>query len=104
MTRASNPTGISRRQFLRGAGAVGGAVGILGTGHLFDVFRPADAIAATNGQSLAANAPILIMVELAGGNDFLNTHIPHNVANVSNYYYQARPTPSNGWVRMSPAI
>ncbi len=78
---------VSRRQFLSAAGAAG--VGALGVPP---VFRRALAATdqATDPADLAASdreGPILVVVELTGGNDGLNTVVPYG----DDAYYNARP-------------
>lgn len=93
--------GFSRRDFLQGVSAVlgasaatgglGGAAGLVG-GLGASLLSPAAALAAINGPTLPAGSPVLVVVELAGGNDILNTIVPMNVPYVTGYYRAARPT------------
>ncbi len=38
--------------------------------------------------AVSANAPVLVVVQLTGGNDFMNTIIPYT----NGIYYDSRPT------------
>lgn len=71
--------GISRREALR-AGAGAAIVGAAGAGSLFS--RVGQAAAATGGDK------ILVVFEMSGGNDGLNTVVPHG----DDAYYRQRPT------------
>lgn len=83
MNRTRQLSGIARRDFLRaGFGSLAfGAVGGIGISPLWASVAQAQALA-------AANDRILVIVELSGGNDGLNTVVPYG----DDAYYQARPT------------
>ena len=78
---------LNRRAFLQRVGLTlaAGAVG----NQLLDWSLPEMAAAA--GVSLPLGKPIVVSIELAGGNDILNMHVPHNVPGVTGYYRAARP-------------
>ena len=78
---------LNRRAFLQRVGLTlaAGAVG----NQLLDWSLPEMAAAA--GVSLPFGKPIVVSIELAGGNDNLNMHVPHNVPGVTGYYRAARP-------------
>jgi uncharacterized protein (DUF1501 family) len=80
--------GLSRRSFLQGVAAAlaaGPAVHLLGGPGWGG---PAAAL----GTTLPVGTPVLVLVELAGGNDVLNTVVPFDVPDVTAYYRSARPT------------
>ena len=71
--------GLSRRDVLRaGAGMTAAALGTLGAGSAFS--RAAHALAPGGGK-------ILVVLEMSGGNDGLNTIVPHG----DDAYYRQRP-------------
>jgi uncharacterized protein (DUF1501 family) len=73
--------GITRRELMR-AGLGAGAAGLASALPLPNVFgRTSDALAATDDKR------ILVVFELSGGNDGLNTLVPYG----DDAYYQARP-------------
>src|SRR5947209_1371553 len=81
-----NPTHLlptTRREFLRFSGA---GIGLLA----FSRFAPSFLVQSTLAATPAAekDRSILVLVQLAGGNDGLNTVIPFEDAN----YYRLRPT------------
>ena len=67
---------VSRRRFLAGVGAV---TSVVVGGHALDLWSPAPAAASsakpTLGDGIAGRT--LVVVELGGGNDGLNTVVPH---------------------------
>ena len=80
---------LSRRDFLRRAG--GGAAALAASGFVLRTWAraaPAAAVAPTPGTLPAVPGRTLVVVELAGGNDGLNTLVPHADA----AYHQLRPT------------
>lgn len=80
-------TPLSRRTFLQGIGAALAAAPLAraGLGDLGGV------AAASLGPTLPPGTPVLVLVELAGGNDLLNTIVPLDVAGVTGHYVDARP-------------
>lgn len=80
---------LSRRTFLQGVSAVLGA-GALG-GSAATLLSEQDAWAAF-GDPLPADTPILVVVELNGGNDPHNTLVPMSVPWTTGYYRGSRPT------------
>ncbi len=78
----------TRRQFLR-TGVLGGAVAWTVPVFLEKTFFALDAAAADSAiQTMTGkDSPILVVLQLAGGNDGLNTVIPHG----QDAYYVARP-------------
>src|SRR5438874_8534281 len=72
---------ISRRDFMRSAG--------LGTGALsLGIPLPGLWRRAASASEPRADLPILVVVELTGGNDGLNTVVPH----AGDVYHKSRPT------------
>lgn len=80
---------LTRRNFLQGMGAVLAATAA-GGGSMAAILRAQEALAAT-GPTLPAGTPILVAIELNGGNDILNTVIPMSVPFVTGHYRTARP-------------
>ncbi|MDB6094834.1 MAG: twin-arginine translocation pathway signal protein [Verrucomicrobia bacterium] len=78
---AAFPT--TRREFLQASGR---GIGLLAFSHFAPAFLVNSAMAATTGPE--TGRPILVLVQLAGGNDGLNTLVPFEDAN----YYRLRPT------------
>ena len=80
-------SGLSRRSFLHGIAGVlaaGPSVRLLGSS--------AAAHAATAaGPSLSSGTPVVVLVELAGGNDILNMVVPFAVPTTTGLYRGARP-------------
>ncbi len=74
---------VTRREFLRWGGR---GVGLLAFSRFAPSFLVESALAAT--QAPEKDRSILVLVQLAGGNDGLNTVIPYEDAN----YYRLRPT------------
>ncbi len=80
---------INRRQFLFKSSAMLAAGSVLsGLGSPREAFAY---VPQTLEAPLPARVPILVVVELHGANDILNTHIPYAVPGVSSHYYAARP-------------
>jgi uncharacterized protein (DUF1501 family) len=77
----------TRRQFLR-TGVLGGAVGWSIPAFLSNTFSALHAAAAEAATQTATgkDSTILVVLQMAGGNDGLNTVVPYS----SDYYYQAR--------------
>jgi uncharacterized protein (DUF1501 family) len=76
---------LSRRSFLQGIGAA------LAVAPAARFLAPGLAGAVNLGPTLPAGTPVLVLVELAGGNDILNTVVPHSVSGVTSFYRDARP-------------
>src|SRR5881396_4060376 len=76
--------GMTRRDLLR-AGLCGLGIGAMGTFRAPSIFgRAAEGLAAQAAQ----NGRILVVLELSGGNDGLNTVVPYG----DDAYYRLRPT------------
>jgi uncharacterized protein (DUF1501 family) len=73
---------LTRRQFIKTSLAVGPAIAVMPT-----FFTRAVAAAAMSNQASTSNR-VLVIVQMAGGNDGLNTIVPAN----DNHYYEVRPT------------
>lgn len=82
-----NQTLHTRRQFLR-TSLLGGAVSWTIPVFLERTFFSLDAQAADSALALSKDAPILVVLQLAGGNDGLNTLVPF----ADDAYFRARPT------------
>lgn len=80
---------VDRREFLQYSG---GALGLTLLSAACGKLVPAAGLSsqALTGP-LPTGTPILIMIELNGGNDGLNTHVPHNVPGVTSVYRADRP-------------
>ncbi len=78
----------TRREFIR-SGLLGGAMAYTAPAFLMNTMNVLHAQAADSPvQSLTGrDAPILVVLQLSGGNDGLNTVIPH----ANDFYYKARP-------------
>jgi uncharacterized protein (DUF1501 family) len=78
----------TRREFLR-ATVLGGALSWTVPSFLAETFHALEAAAADarTQQPTGKDATILVVVQLAGGNDGLNTLVPH----ANDEYYRARP-------------
>ncbi|MDX1952147.1 MAG: DUF1501 domain-containing protein [Verrucomicrobiota bacterium] len=82
------PTFKTRRQFLK-TGVLGGALGWTVPSFLARTFNSLATEAANKTQpSTGKDSPILVVLQLAGGNDGLNTIVPFN----NDLYYKARPS------------
>lgn len=80
--------GLTRRNFLRASGVIGGAAllaGGAGSG-IYEVLRRGDSDG-TNPSTTGAGTPILVLVTLYGGNDGLNMLVPY----ADSAYHSARP-------------
>jgi uncharacterized protein (DUF1501 family) len=89
-------SGLTRRSFLQGI------AGVLAAAPAVQLFGP-DALAGATGltgaswaaeafgPSLPVGTPIVVLVELAGGNDILNTVVPFAVPTTTGHYRTARP-------------
>ncbi len=77
-----SPTAFPRRSFLAGGIRLGAIGTTLGT------FGPAALACTGGGQAKDGRERILVVLQLSGGNDGLNTIIPHG----QDEYYRARPT------------
>ncbi len=80
---------LSRRAFLQGVGAVLAAGAAT---RWLDPLVTSAAAQATFGSTLPVGTPVLVLVELPGGNDILNTIVPMAVPGSTGYYRDARPT------------
>lgn len=83
MKNAASPFPATRREFIKSTGA---GIGLLALGNFAPAFL---------AQSVRANVPaperdrsILVVIQLGGGNDGLNTVVPH----ADDQYYRLRPT------------
>jgi uncharacterized protein (DUF1501 family) len=85
----STPSFHTRREFLR-TGLLGGALTWTVPSFLAQTFQTLHAQAASSALSSVTgkDSPILIVLQLAGGNDGLNTVVPY----ANDYYFKARPT------------
>lgn len=85
----NNPTLHTRRHFLR-TGILGGAMAWTVPAFLERTFLALDAQAADSAVQVATgkDGPILVVLQLAGGNDGLNTVVPFE----DDAYYRARPS------------
>ena len=66
-----------------GAGVTGTTLGRILLGN--------SAAYAALGPALPTGTPVVVVIELAGANDILNTHIPFGVPSTTGYYRSARP-------------
>lgn len=82
-----NKTLHTRRQFLR-TSMLGGAVSWTIPAFLERTFFSLDALAADATLATGKDAPILVVLQLAGGNDGLNTLVPF----ADDAYFRARPS------------
>ncbi len=83
MNNQLHPLPTTRREFLR---LSGGGIGLLAFSHFAPSFLVQSTLAATPRPE--KDRSILVLVQLAGGNDGLNTVIPYEDA----AYYRLRPT------------
>lgn len=91
-------SGLTRRGFLQGVAGVLGAASVLPYGDPLGLALTSPAGAATLagaaaafGPTLPVGTPVLVVVELAGGNDILNTIVPFGVPTTTGLYRSARP-------------
>ncbi len=79
----------TRREFIR-SGVLGGALAYTAPAFLLSTMKSLQAATAKTAlQGITGrDAPILVVLQLSGGNDGLNTVIPLG----NDYYYKARPT------------
>src|ERR1700722_11608358 len=84
-----NPLFTTRRDFLRTT-LLGGALSWTVPSFVANTFSAlhASADGALTQVATGKDSPILILVQLAGGNDGLNAVVPYT----NDFYYQARPT------------
>ena len=84
----NEPTFQTRREFLRST-VLGGALTWTVPAFLANTFAALHAEAADKATQVATgkDSTILVILQMAGGNDGLNTVIPHG----NDYYYRARP-------------
>lgn len=87
---------LTRRGFLQGVAGVLGAASTLRLGDPLGLASPAGAAtlagtAATFGPTLPVGTPVLVVVELTGGADILNTIVPFGVPTTTDLYRSARP-------------
>ena len=91
-TSLDTPTrsGLTRRGFLQG---IAGVLAAAPAFNLLDPFATARAgeAAALFGPTLPSGTPVLVVVEMAGGNDILNTVVPFAVPTTTGLYRSARP-------------
>ena len=85
----NNPILTTRRDFLR-TSMLGGALAWTVPGFVAQTFSSLHAAADGSLTQIATgkDSPILILIQLAGGNDGLNAVVPYT----NDYYYKARPT------------
>src|ERR1017187_4208941 len=84
----NEPTFQTRREFLRTT-VLGGAMSWTVPAFLANTFTALHAEAADKATQVATgkDSTILVVLQMAGGNDGLNTVIPHG----NDFYYRARP-------------
>ena len=85
-----NTHGFTRRDLLAGMAAALGCT-VVGRPALADLLSRSGAVAAL-GPTLPPGTPVVIVVELTGANDILNTVVPVDVAGLTGHYRDARPS------------
>ena len=98
------PLFTTRRDFLRTT-LLGGALSWTVPSFVAQTFQALHAAADGSLTQIATgkDGPILVLIQLAGGNDGLNAVIPYS----NDFYYQARPTlgiPANQVLKMSDTL
>jgi uncharacterized protein (DUF1501 family) len=85
----NNPLFTTRRDFLR-TSLLGGALGWTVPSFVAQTFNAlhAEADGSLIQTTTGKDGPILVLIQLAGGNDGLNAVVPYT----NDYYYKARPT------------
>lgn len=86
--RPSTGAGLTRRSFLRG---VGGVLAAGAAARCLDPFVLGAAAEESFGATLPVGTPVLVLVELTGGCDILNTVVPFGVPTTTGLYRSARP-------------
>src|ERR1700761_4046228 len=84
----NHPTFHTRREFLR-TGILGGALAATVPAFLANTFSALEASAADSAIQTATgkDSTILVVLQMAGGNDGINTVVPY----ANDFYHQARP-------------
>ncbi|MCE0482717.1 MAG: DUF1501 domain-containing protein [Methylacidiphilales bacterium] len=100
----NNPLLTTRRDFLRTT-LLGGALSWTVPSFVAQTFTAlhAQADGALTQVATGKDSPILVLIQLAGGNDGLNTVVPYT----NDFYYKARPTigiPANQVLKLSDTL